>query len=69
MKETHIRSIIKGVSYRIFGVLTTTGLVFIFTGNVTASLGIGLSEIFIKTLLFYSHERVWLNVKWGKKYF
>ncbi|KKQ52153.1 MAG: Adenylyl-sulfate kinase [Parcubacteria group bacterium GW2011_GWD2_38_12] len=68
MNETHTRSIIKGISYRIIGASVTTATVFVFTGNTTASLGIGLTEALIKTIIFYSHERVWLNIKWGKKY-
>jgi len=42
--ETHTRSIAKALSWRIIATLTTTLLVFIFTGNLVVSGGVGLTE-------------------------
>ncbi|MDP3725865.1 MAG: DUF2061 domain-containing protein [bacterium] len=67
MKETHTRSVTKGLSYRIVAATATIILVFLFTGNTILSFGIGFSDLIIKTLLYYLHERIWNTIKWGKR--
>lgn len=61
------RSIVKTMSWRVVASLTTMTLVFIFTGKLIISLGVGISEAVIKTFLYYLHERIWGNIKWGRK--
>lgn len=65
MRENHIRSIVKGASWRIVGTLDTIFLSFIFTGKVGKALSIGGVELFTKIFLFYLHERVWMRLKFG----
>ena len=64
--ETHKRSIIKAVSWRAFGMLATTLIVFAFTKKVVLSLSVGLAEAAVKIILFYLHERAWEKVAWGR---
>jgi len=64
--ETRKRSIVKAISYRIFGTIITMLIVYSFTGKFVLSLGVGFIDIFSKLALFYVHERVWHKVKWGK---
>lgn len=64
-KDKHYRSAIKGISWRIFGTLDTMMIAFFVTGNYTKALSIGFAEVFTKILLYYLHERVWMNVKFG----
>ncbi len=66
MKETHTRSMIKGVSYRILATILTMTIVFLFTDNVALSFGIGFSDLVIKAGAYYSHERLWNAITWGK---
>ena len=66
--ETHKRSVVKAVTYRIFGTLGTIILVYIFTGKLVLSLQLGFLELITKILLYYGHERVWHKVKWGTYY-
>ena len=40
--ETHVRSMMKAVSWRIVATLATILLVFFFTGNLVVSGGVGL---------------------------
>lgn len=63
---SHIRSITKGVSWRIFGTIDTILISWIYSGNPLGALKIGFSEIITKILLFYIHERIWAAVKWGR---
>jgi uncharacterized membrane protein len=66
-KDAHHRSLLKALSWRIFGSTTTTVIVFIFTGKLAMSAGIGAIEFFGKLLIFYVHERVWDHIGVGKK--
>ena len=42
-------------------------LVFLFTGNVVASVGVGSIEFLAKIAIYYLHERLWNTLSFGKK--
>ncbi len=65
MKEKHVRSVAKAISWRFFATLTTAIIVYFFTGNFLLSLGISASEFVLKILIYYAHERAWNKVKFG----
>jgi uncharacterized membrane protein len=60
MTESHFRSLIKGISWRIVGTIDTIILSYFLTGRVDVALKIGFSEVVTKVLLYYLHERVWI---------
>ncbi len=64
MTESHFRSVIKGISWRIVGTIDTIILSFFLTGHLSIALKIGFTEVITKVALFYLHERAWL---WGMK--
>ncbi|UCF08619.1 MAG: DUF2061 domain-containing protein [Thermoplasmata archaeon] len=64
--ETHLRSFIKSITFRILATVTTIVLVIIFTGEVLLALGVGIAEVVSKLILYYVHERFWDRVSWGK---
>lgn len=64
--ETHHRSVLKTISWRIVASLTTGVVVFIFTGELVLSLGVIGVEGITKILFYYLHERVWNMIHWGK---
>lgn len=66
MHETHKRSVVKAVSYRILGTLITGIIVFAFTGSFSVSFGVAGIELFAKLLAYYFHERIWDSVGRGK---
>ena len=66
MQETHARSIIKGLTWRLIATTTTVILVFIFTRSFTLSAEIGALDISLKILFYYLHERGWNRLKWGR---
>lgn len=66
-KDTHLRSIIKALSWRIFATITTILIVFAFTRKIVLSLGIGAVEVVVKLILYYFHERVWTAIPLEKK--
>lgn len=63
--ESHLRSLVKAVSWRIFGTFTTMVISYIFTGKVSTALFIGISEFVLKIGIFYVHERVWHVIPLG----
>jgi uncharacterized membrane protein len=60
------RSLVKTISWRVIASLTTVSIVYVFTGKIVLSIGIGAVEVFVKMLLYYLHERVWQKIAWGK---
>ena len=66
IKETHIRSIIKAVSYRLLGSGATGLLTFIVTQKLDFAFFVSIGDFFIKIVLYYLHERIWSRIKWGK---
>jgi len=64
--ETHVRSVMKAISWRIVATLTTILLVWIFTGNIVISGSVGFLELILKTLIYYLHERLWNLLNFGR---
>lgn len=66
-RETNIRSIAKGFSWRLFATTTTVIIVYIFFGRLDLAIAAGIIETVSKVLLYYAHEKIWQRVRWGKK--
>lgn len=64
-KESHLRSVLKAITYRIVGTLTTGVLVYAVTGDFRVSLTIAALEPLVKTVVYYLHERAWQQVPRG----
>jgi len=58
-RETHLRSVMKGLSWRVVATGTTIVIAYIITGDSSIALEIGAIEVFAKLLFYYLHERVW----------
>ena len=65
--ERPIRSIVKSISWRAVGTLDTILISWMITGHIKTAFSIGGIELVTKMLLYFFHERVWNNIKWGKK--
>jgi len=66
MIETHKRSLIKAISWRVVATFTTMGIVFVFTRKFVLTLEVGVLEVLLKMFFYYIHERFWEKIKWGK---
>ena len=55
--ESHLRSFLKGVSYRVIETFVTFGISYFVTGDITAALQIGVVEFFVQIVVYYIHER------------
>ena len=63
-KESHIRSLLKGISWRIVATIDTILVVLFVTclmGNCSLEFAFSIAfiEFFLKLVVYYIHERVW----------
>jgi uncharacterized membrane protein len=65
--ESHLRSILKGLTWRIGGTTVTILVAWLFTGSINIAAKIGLIETVLKISVFYIHERVWNRINIGKE--
>ena len=66
-RETHLRSVVKALSWRVMGTVATTALVYVFTRQLVLSVAVGSLEFGSKIVLFWLHERVWDRLQFGKE--
>ena len=65
--ESHTRSIVKAVTWRVLGTVTTSALVFLLTRRLVLSLAVGGFEFVSKIGLFWLHERAWDRIRIGRR--
>lgn len=65
--ESHPRSLLKAVSWRILGSVDTFVLSLLFTHKPFLAASIAGTETVTKILLYYFHERIWASVPWGHR--
>ena len=61
--ESHTRSLLKGLTWRILATTTTTVIAYLITGKIDSALRIGLFEFFAKLGIYYAHERLWTQIR------
>lgn len=64
-KESHARSILKGLTWRIIATSTIICIVYFTTGEIGDALKIGAIEFGLKIFLYYLHERAWQMIPRG----
>ena len=63
VQDSHIRPIIKAVSWRIIAMIITGAVVYAYTGEIKKSGEISVVAGLILTFAYYLHERFWLWVR------
>jgi len=66
-KETNLRSIVKGISWRFIATGTTIIIVYTFFGRLDLAIAAGLLETVAKVALYWAHEKIWQKIRFGKK--
>jgi len=64
-KESHLRSILKGLTWRIIASTTILIITYLTTGEMDTAITVAGIEFFVKLLLYYLHERAWQIVPRG----
>ena len=64
--ESHLRSVIKGITWRVIGTIDTIVISFFLSGKFNTALKIGFTEVATKIILYYLHERLWVLLQKDK---
>ena len=64
--ETHLRSVLKGVSWRFIATMVTALVVYVYSGELAAAAIVGSIDAVAKIVLFWGHERIWQQINWGR---
>ncbi len=64
--ESHVRTIMKALSWRFFATLITFSVAWAVTGELAFAAEIGIADTIIKLGAYYLHERGWIHVGFGK---
>ena len=63
-----LRSLVKGLTWRAVSTVIIVATAWYFTGDIAMTGKITLFDFIIKLGLFYVHERVWHQIKFGKRF-
>jgi uncharacterized membrane protein len=64
--ETHTRTIIKSLTWRVGGLLVTVITAWIITRRIELAASIGAADTAVKIVVYYLHERMWLKIRFGR---
>lgn len=64
--ETHLRTLVKTITYRIIIIISIFSVTYITTGEIGDALAITSITAITGTIIYYIHERVWNRIHWGK---
>ena len=64
-RESHLRSFLKALSWRVLATTTTAVIAWFITGDISTAIAIGSIEFIAKFFIYYGHERVWQLVPRG----
>lgn len=64
--ETHARSIVKSIVWRIIGIVLLLIICFFITKDLKEMTIITILFHGIRMVMYYIHERIWLKIKWGR---
>ena len=59
------RAVVKTACYRLVMVLVSVAVAYLVVGDVSQALSIGVATNVVKTVTYYSYERVWDRIAWG----
>ena len=64
-RESHLRSFLKALSWRVLATTTTAVIAWYITGDISTAIAIGSIEFIAKFFIYYGHERMWQLVPRG----
>ena len=67
MASTARRSLVKTLSWRVVATTDTFLISWLITGEVMFASAIASLEVITKMILYYFHERIWYQTKFGLK--
>lgn len=67
-KDTHARSWVKSLTWRLIATAITIAGVGVATGDWVLAGSLGAILNLVKAVLYYAHERAWEQSRWGRSY-
>jgi uncharacterized membrane protein len=67
LNDSHLRSVVKTMTWRVTGSFATFLIAWAIGGNLAVAGTIAVIQIVANTVLYYAHERAWNLVTWGRK--
>lgn len=64
--ESHRRSVVKAITYRVLGFVITVGVTWAVTGEASLAATVGAVDALVKIGVFYFHERAWNRSRFGR---
>ena len=61
--DSRARSVSKALTWRVTATFPTAVIAFFITGELGTAVAIGSIEFFMKFVIYYAHERLWLKVR------
>jgi len=62
--ETHARTVVKAIIYRILSVISVITLSLFFGASQQTAGIMGLVVVVVGTAIYYIHDRIWLKFSW-----
>ena len=66
IRDSRLRSVLKGLSWRILATLITALIAYFWSKDVRLAIMIALVEFPTKFLIYYLHERAWAQMPLGR---
>lgn len=66
MKDSRIRSLVKGITWRFIATATGASITYVLTGDLETAGYYIIFDVILKLLFYYGHERAWGRVAWGR---
>ena len=67
MTQDFKRHILKTITYRVLGTLTTIVTAYLLGASIQVSSLLGLGELLLKPIIYFIHERIWVKYVKFKK--
>ncbi len=64
--DSHRRSFLKSLSWRVLATVLTAFVAWSVTENIRFAATIGILDSLIKLVVYYVHERIWNKVSFGR---
>ncbi|RLF22294.1 MAG: hypothetical protein DRN15_09510 [Thermoprotei archaeon] len=64
--ESHKRTLVKTLCWRISGILLSILLTWIMTGSLMLGAQLGIAYNIIRAIQYYITERAWNRIQWGR---
>ena len=65
--ESHKRTIVRMLSYRLTAWLFTIFWTYLFNSDIVQATGFATVLHLLLSIDYYIHERIWLKINWGKE--